>query len=132
MLVVAPVLHVEGSSEGEPQLSLHYFAIGGVGDVFDEVSWVVVAGHKVTVLKIKLLPDCLYEGGRILEIEGPNITVLVLLVLHSICCLVGLSLFVDLQIDCFSKAYLVVELQLGSQDQWVILVLNLKARHYYY
>ena len=71
-----------------------------------------MAGHKVRVLKIKLLPNCLYERGRMVEIEGPNITVLVLLVLHSICCLVGLSLFVDLQIDCFPIAYLVVELQL--------------------
>ena len=115
MLVVAPVLHVEGSSEGESQLSLHYSAIGGEGDVFDEVSWVVVAGHKVTVLKIKLLPDSREEGGRILQAKGPNITVLVLLVLHSICCLVGLSLFVDLQIDCFPIAYLVVELQLSSE-----------------
>ncbi len=132
MLVVAPVLHVEGSSEGESQLSLHYSAVGGEGDLFDEVSWVVVAGHKVRVLKIKLLPDSLDERGRMVEAEGPNITVLVLLMLHSICCLVGLSLFVDLQIDCFPIAYLVVELQLGSQDQWVILVLNLKARHYYY
>ena len=129
---MTPVLHVEGSSEGEPQLSRHYSAAGGVGDVFYEVSWVVVAGNKVTVLKIKLLPDCREERGRILEAEGPNITVLVLLVLHSISCLVGLSLFVDLQIDCLPITYLVVELELGSEYHWVVLVLDFKARHYYY
>ena len=132
MLVVAPVLDVERRAEGEPKLSLHDLAAGGVGDVFDEVSWVVVARHKVTVLKIELLPYCRYEAWRILKLYGPYVTVLVLLVLHSICGFVVLSLFADLQVDCLSKAHLVVQFELGSEYQGVILVLDSEARHYYY
>lgn len=129
MLIMTPILDVERASKSKFELSLHYFAICGVGDVSYDVSWVIVARHKITVLKIILLSHCIVIGGRSLEIEGPNITVLVISVLHSVCCLIGWSLLTDLQVDCFSIAYLVMQLELSSQYHRIILILYFKARH---
>jgi len=69
-----------------------------------------MAGYEVGIVEVELLPYCFDEGGGMGEIIGPDISVLVLLVLHPMCSRVGASFLVDLQIDCLSVANPVVEL----------------------
>lgn len=81
---MAPVLDVEQTPQAESHLALHDSPVRGIGYVLDEVAGVVVAGYEVGVVVIKLLPYCLDEGGRIGEPTGPDVSVLVLIVLHPI------------------------------------------------